>query len=64
VNENDGWAACAGGIMATTDGGKSWNYQLLSRDGDWFVDIHFSDPAHGCALTSKGKIYRYLNQGW
>jgi len=59
VSENDGWAACNGGILATTNSGSAWEYELRRTDGDPFVDIVFADRSHGWALTFTGRIYAY-----
>ncbi len=59
AGEYDGWAACYGGICATTNGGATWTYELPGADDRAFVDIFFTDRSHGWALTSHGSVYRY-----
>ena len=46
-------------IFHTTDGGRSWDYQLETEEMVHFEDIFFSDAEHGWALGGKGEIYAY-----
>jgi photosystem II stability/assembly factor-like uncharacterized protein len=59
VDDQNGWAACNGGVLVSTNGGTSWNFELEASDDRMFVDICFTDHSHGWALTSHGSIYQY-----
>jgi photosystem II stability/assembly factor-like uncharacterized protein len=59
VNENYGWAGSHGGILLTTNGGRTWDYQVRRSDGDPMVDIFFVDDSHGWALTFQGRVYSW-----
>jgi photosystem II stability/assembly factor-like uncharacterized protein len=61
VDDSVGWAAGIRGILHTTDGGRSWAYQLEMKDGI-FVSIWFLDRYHGWAISFTGSIYRYRTQ--
>jgi photosystem II stability/assembly factor-like uncharacterized protein len=58
ANSTSGWAAAKKGILHTTDGGSTWNYQL-SSPSEPFIKLCFADQSHGWAITSSGAIYRY-----
>ncbi|HPF70584.1 MAG TPA: YCF48-related protein [Candidatus Krumholzibacteria bacterium] len=49
----------AGGIAATTDGGRAW-HQLVYCGNDVLNDVVFSSPALGCAA---GTVLRSMDEG-
>jgi photosystem II stability/assembly factor-like uncharacterized protein len=50
VTASQGWVAGAGGVEATTDGGRDWSAQLETASP--VVELSFADVDHGWALTS------------
>jgi photosystem II stability/assembly factor-like uncharacterized protein len=44
-----------GGIVGTTDGGRTWNF-IDTSSGAWIEDICFADPQHGIAVGERGLI--------
>lgn len=58
ANSTSGWAAARRGILHTTDGGSTWNYQLTIPSGP-FIKLCFVDQLHGWAITYSGAIYRF-----
>jgi photosystem II stability/assembly factor-like uncharacterized protein len=44
-----------GGIVGTTDGGRTWNF-IDTSSGSWIEDICFADPQHGVAVGERGFI--------
>lgn len=63
VDSSHGWLAGANGmIMATTDGGKSWQAQISGINGN-FQDIDFFDGNVGVAITLNDYIIITQNGG-
>jgi photosystem II stability/assembly factor-like uncharacterized protein len=60
VDQSHGWAAGAGRIMATSDGGRAWTRQYSGTAALWQVD--FTDAAHGWAV-GQGALMRTADGG-
>jgi photosystem II stability/assembly factor-like uncharacterized protein len=60
VDQSHGWAAGAGRIMATSDGGRAWTRQYSGTAALWQVD--FTDAAHGWAV-GQGTLLRTADGG-
>ncbi|MDP1578858.1 MAG: YCF48-related protein [Candidatus Didemnitutus sp.] len=58
VDEQHGWAVGHDGvILATTDGGRSWQRQDSGNDLETvFLDVHFYDANHGTVVGAYGKF--------
>ncbi len=58
VDEQHGWAVGHDGvILATTDGGRSWQRQDEGNDLETvFLDVHFYDATHGIVVGAYGKF--------
>jgi photosystem II stability/assembly factor-like uncharacterized protein len=60
VDQSHGWAAGAGRIMATSDGGQAWTRQYTGSAALRQVD--FTDAAHGWAV-GQGALMRTVDGG-
>jgi len=72
VDAGDGWIACtqsydlpskASSILRTTDGGRSWKLQDITRRTIALRDITFVDRLHGWAVGDQGTILGTTNGG-
>lgn len=65
VDELHGWAVGHDAlILATTDGGKSWQVQqFLPEDDKPLLDVHFRDAMHGIAVGAYGLFYKTTDGG-
>ncbi len=63
VNAMVGWVVGErGGILATADGGKTWNPQM-SRTSNWLDAVHFANETTGWAVGADGLILATTNGG-
>lgn len=60
VDSLEGWVSIITKIYYTSNGGKSWIYQFETEDIGFIKDIFFLDNRNGWALTSEGKIIKYI----
>jgi len=65
VDEARGWAVGHGGqILATVDGGETWQVQYGAMDGeDHLFSVSFDDAKHGIAVGSYGYALRTNDGG-
>ena len=62
VDKNNGWAAGQGGIIHSTDGGKTWEIQIPeSRYNLWWLNL--TDKNKGWAVGGDGTILKTDNGG-
>jgi photosystem II stability/assembly factor-like uncharacterized protein len=54
VSATRGWAAGAGHILATSDGGRTWQSQYTGRAR--FDQVDFTDAAHGWAVATSALL--------
>jgi photosystem II stability/assembly factor-like uncharacterized protein len=57
-NSNDGYALEDRTVRKSNTGGKSFTREFSISQG--FIELHFTDPKHGWAVTYDGNIYRYV----
>jgi photosystem II stability/assembly factor-like uncharacterized protein len=56
----NGWVS-SWGILRTTDGGKTWNWELHDPESYYLYSVHFPAPGHGWAAGNGGHIFRTCN---
>jgi photosystem II stability/assembly factor-like uncharacterized protein len=65
INDSVGWVATDGGVLKTTNGGSSWNYNLIGT-GTRFNAISFPSENIGWAVgtsSAGGLIYKTVDGG-
>lgn len=64
VGPSRGWAAGAGQILRTDDGGATWRVWTFPKDGEVSIDeIGFWDRQTGCAADLRGAVWRTSTGG-
>jgi photosystem II stability/assembly factor-like uncharacterized protein len=56
INDREGWAS-GDGILHTSGGGETWEYQRIRTQGDNYLDeITFTDRKHGWTIGTDGAL--------
>jgi len=61
TNDSTAYAAGFGTILKTTNFGESWHH--LDVEGDFFIDLFFTDAANGYAIGQQGSIVKTTDAG-
>jgi photosystem II stability/assembly factor-like uncharacterized protein len=60
VTDKIGWVAGFNNIYKTIDGGKHWNLEFSTNNGELHAkDIHFCNASCGWIINYSGQIYKY-----
>ncbi|MEJ7611338.1 MAG: hypothetical protein WKF88_09195 [Ferruginibacter sp.] len=60
VSNTTGYFSFGNRVYKTTNGGSTWTPILSLANNQTIIEIHFTDVAHGWALTVGGKLFRFV----